>query len=173
MQCVQNFQSLAISSFAAAQWEVDHIQTYENVKWVTDRHFSRKTSGFLPQDSAHHHRWFTMEGIHAANSEQPDFFDAADSFLLTDLATCHESKVCRMLPWLTLISFFIWGCLSVEITATFMPSLFDFQRQEMYKYSIFHSGLVNHNDHHLPKRLYFLWTLKWRTLWPVLLPKWF
>ena len=35
MQCVQNFQVLAISSFAAAQQEVGHVHTYGNVGYLT------------------------------------------------------------------------------------------------------------------------------------------
>ncbi|KAK2547481.1 hypothetical protein P5673_032518 [Acropora cervicornis] len=51
-----------------------------------------RTSGSLPQLSADHHRWLTIDGIHGAKSEHPDFFDAAASFLLTDLEICQGSN---------------------------------------------------------------------------------
>lgn len=89
--------------------------------WMTDNHFSFNTSGSLPQLSAHHHRWLTIDGIHGARSEQHDFFDAADNFLLTDLERCQGSNWWSMVAWLTLISFLIWGCRSVDITSTLIP----------------------------------------------------
>ena len=62
-----------------------------------------------------HHRWLTIDGIQFAKLSQSFLLAANPSFLETDFAKCHGSNWWSLLTWFTLISFLIWGCLSVDM----------------------------------------------------------
>lgn len=126
-----HYQAWATSSCAAALVKVVDGHTSGNACFLANRAcLSRGAllitiSLVVPLNlycklSAHHHKWLAMDGIHGASSKQPDFLDAADNFLLTVLARCQGSNWWSMFAWFTLISFFIWVCLSVDINLTSM-----------------------------------------------------